>query len=36
MEYFYNTLECDNRTENPFFHPFTFQALLFTVTTQDA
>lgn len=31
MEYFYNTLNCDNQTENPFRQPNKFQALLYPV-----
>lgn len=33
MEYFYNTLECDNRTENPFAHSNIYQALNYAVQT---
>lgn len=35
IEYFYNTLDCDNLTENPFAHPASYQALLYTVKTGD-
>ena len=33
MEYFYNTLDCDNRTENPFRSPSKFLALLYQVSS---
>jgi hypothetical protein len=33
IEYFYNTLDCDNRTENPFRLPSKYQALLYPVSS---
>jgi len=35
MEYFYNTLDCDNRTENPFRSPSKFLALLYQVSSSS-
>lgn len=36
IEYFYNTLECDNRTENPFKHPSKYQSLLYPVKCKES
>jgi hypothetical protein len=35
MEYFYNTLECNNKTENPFRSPSKYQALQYPVTSSS-
>ena len=35
MEYFYNTLECNNKTENPFRSPSKYHALQYPVTSSS-
>lgn len=35
IEYFYNTLDCNNRTENPFRSPSKYQALLYQVSSSS-
>ena len=35
IEYFYNTLDCDNRTDNPFRTPSKYQALLYQVSSSS-
>lgn len=35
IEYFYNTLDCDNRAENPFRTPSKYQALLYQVSSSS-
>jgi hypothetical protein len=35
IEYFYNTLDCDNRAENPFRSPSKYQALMYQVSSSS-